>query len=168
VQEISVRPYTEADHAACRALWAELTEYHRTLYGDPAIGGDEPEGQFDEQLASPESAGVWVADSPSGVVGFAGLLLRGERAEVEPIVVAEPARGQGAGRALLDRAIAEARRLGAAYVAVRPVARNERALAFFHGAGFRGLGRVDVFMDLRDRGRAWQPGIRLHGRDYSY
>ncbi len=23
-------------------LWAELTEYHRGIYGDPSIGGDNP------------------------------------------------------------------------------------------------------------------------------
>ena len=36
--EVVVRPYADGDYDAGRSLWAELTEYHRSIYGDPSIG----------------------------------------------------------------------------------------------------------------------------------
>jgi len=35
--EVIVREYAEADYGACRSLWVQLTEYHRSIYGDPSI-----------------------------------------------------------------------------------------------------------------------------------
>jgi hypothetical protein len=46
--EVGVRDYADGDYDACRSLWAELTEYHRDIYGDPSIGGDDPGAAFDE------------------------------------------------------------------------------------------------------------------------
>ena len=40
--EVVVRDYADGDYDAGRSLWAELTEYHRSIYGDPSIGGDDP------------------------------------------------------------------------------------------------------------------------------
>jgi hypothetical protein len=47
--------YAEADYGACRSLWAELTEYHRGIYGDPSIGGDDAGTGLDEYLTRPEA-----------------------------------------------------------------------------------------------------------------
>jgi GNAT superfamily N-acetyltransferase len=44
--EVVVRDYADGDYRACRSLWAELTEYHRGIYGDPSIGGDDPGAGF--------------------------------------------------------------------------------------------------------------------------
>lgn len=44
---VIVRDYSEGDYAACRSLWAELTEYHRHIYEDPAVGGTDPGAGFD-------------------------------------------------------------------------------------------------------------------------
>lgn len=93
--EVVVRGYVEADYGACRSLWAELTEYHRGIYGDPSIGGDDPGAGFDEYLTTPERVGSWVAESDSEVVGLTGLLDRGTSGEAEPIVVAEALRNLG-------------------------------------------------------------------------
>jgi hypothetical protein len=60
---VDVRGYAPADYAACRMLWAELTEHHRRIYEDPAIGGDDPGGAFDGYLELPElrpSRSAWV------------------------------------------------------------------------------------------------------------
>jgi 2-polyprenyl-6-methoxyphenol hydroxylase-like FAD-dependent oxidoreductase len=46
------RGYAEAGYRVCRSLWAELTEYHRRLYGHPSIGGDDPGAGFDGYLAT--------------------------------------------------------------------------------------------------------------------
>lgn len=51
--EVIVRDYADGDYGACRSLWAELTEYHRGIYGNPSIGGDDPGAGFDDYLAIP-------------------------------------------------------------------------------------------------------------------
>jgi len=106
--ELVVRDYAEGDYRACRALWAELTEYHRSIYGDPSIGGDDPGAGFDGYLATSQRIGSWVAESDGRVVGLTGLLDRGRSAEVEPVAVTEAARDQGIGRRLISRVVEEA------------------------------------------------------------
>jgi hypothetical protein len=78
--DVVVRRYADGDYAAGRSLWAELTEYHRGIYGDPSIGGDDPGAGFDDYLAEPGRVGSWVAESGGLVVGLTGLL-DGARAE---------------------------------------------------------------------------------------
>ena len=68
---VSIRPYAPSDLDACRALWRELTQRHRDIYGDPKIGGSDPGSEFDAHLAHPKLAGVWVADNDTGIVGAA-------------------------------------------------------------------------------------------------
>lgn len=106
--ELIVRDYAEGDYRACRALWAELTEYHRGIYGNPSIGGDDPGAGFDGYLAAPQRIGSWVAESHGRVVGLTGLLDQGTSAEVEPVVVTGAARDQGIGRRLISRVVEEA------------------------------------------------------------
>lgn len=167
--EVIVRDYAEGDYRACRSLWAELTEYHRSIYGDPSIGGDDPGAGFDDYLATSQWTRSWVAVSHSGVVGLTGLLDWGTSAEVEPVVVAEAARDQGIGRMLIRRVVEEARARGYEYLAIRPVARNVAAIRRFHAAGFRALGgHIDLTMDLTARRHDWLPGASLHGLDFDY
>lgn len=75
--KIIVRDYAEADYSACRSLWVELTEYHRSIYGDSSIGGDDPGAGFDDYLAESHRMGSWVAETHGEVVGLTGLLDRG-------------------------------------------------------------------------------------------
>jgi GNAT superfamily N-acetyltransferase len=167
--KVVVRDYAERDYRACRALWAELTEYHRRIYGDPSIGGDDPEAGFDGYLAMSERIGSWVAESHARVVGLTGLLDRGTSGEVEPVVVAEGARDRGIGRQLISRVVQEALARGYEYLAIRPVARNVAAVRRFHAAGFRTLGgHIDLTMDLAARRHEWLPGASLHDLDFDY
>jgi GNAT superfamily N-acetyltransferase len=169
VSEVIVRDYAEGDYCPCRSLWTELTEYHRSIYGDPSIGGDDPAAGFDDYLATAERKGSWVAESNGTVVGLTGLLHRGTSAEVEPVVVAAAARDRGIGRLLISRAIEEARARGYEYLAIRPVARNVAAVRRFHAAGFRTLGgHIDLTMDLAARRHEWLTGASLHGLDFHY
>ena len=39
---VEIRGYEARDLEACRALWVELTVWHREIYGNPGIGGAEP------------------------------------------------------------------------------------------------------------------------------
>jgi GNAT superfamily N-acetyltransferase len=169
MSEIIVRDYAEGDYCACRSLWAELTMYHRSIYGDSSIGGDDPGAGFDGYLAESHRVGSWVAESHGRVVGLSGLLDRGASAEVEPVVVAETVRGQGIGRMLISRVADEARARRYEYLAIRPVARNVAAVRRFHAAGFRTLGgHIDLTMDLAPRRHEWLAGASLHGLDFDY
>jgi GNAT superfamily N-acetyltransferase len=167
--DVVVRDYAEGDYGACRSLWAELTEYHRSIYGDPSIGGDDPGTGFDDYLAYPHRTGSWVAESHGRVIGLTGLFDRGMKGEVEPVIVAEAARNQGIGRLLISRVVEEARARGYEYLAIRPVARNVAAVRRFYAAGFRTLGgHVDLTMDLAARRHEWLSGASLHGLDFDY
>lgn len=167
--ELIVRDYAEGDYRACRALWAELTEYHRHIYGDPTIGGHDPGAGFDGYLATSERVRSWVAESHGRVVGLTGLLDHGTSAEVEPVVVTEAVRDQGIGRQFISRVVEEALARGHEYLAIRPVARNIAAIQRFHAAGFRTLGgHIDLTMDLAARRHQWLPGASLHDLDFDY
>lgn len=168
-RQVTVREYSTDDYAACRGLWAELTEHHRRIYGDPSIGGDDPGMGFDDYVANPERVTSWVAEVDGRVMGLTGLLDHGDSGEVEPVVVTQPLRGSGVGRQLIQRVVDEAAERGYEYLAIRPVARNADAIDMFHGAGFRTLGgHVDLTMDLAPRRHEWLHGARLHGRDFDY
>jgi GNAT superfamily N-acetyltransferase len=167
--DLFVRPYTDDDYLACRALWVELTEHHRRLYADPTIGGDDPGAALDHYLTNPDRAGSWVAVHDGVVVGLTGLFDYGTSGEVEPVVVTEAMRLAGVGRTLIGHVIVEARRRGYEYLAIRPVARNLDAIRAFYAVGFQTLGgHVDLTLDLRPRRHRWHDPINLHGLDFRY
>ena len=161
---MSVRNYRPSDLEACRALWAEMVQRHRDIYDDPSIGGDEPGLEFDAHLARVGPDHVWVATSAGEVVGLVSLIEEEQEAEVEPIVVSARHRGKGIGRALLQHAVEQAKTAGVLCLSVKPVARNEDAIAFFHHAGFKALGHVQLFMWLGESAPGqWKPGPVLSG-----
>jgi len=167
--DVTVRQYAQNDYQACRRLWVELTEHHRTIYGDQTIGGDDPGSGFDDYLEIPERVSSWVAVIDDEVVGLTGLFDHGTSGEVEPVVVTDARRQQGVGRSLIERVVTEASRRGYDYVAIRPVARNVTAIRSFYDVGFRTLGgHIDLTMDLRDRRHRWIGGLTLHGLDFHY
>jgi GNAT superfamily N-acetyltransferase len=156
----AIRAYESRDLEACRRLWEELTEWHRELYGRPEISGPGSDAYLERVGAE----NVWVAESDGSIAGLAGLIVDGSRGEIEPVVVAAGHRGRGIGRALVEAVVAEARRRGLRQLKVRPVARNEAALAFFQRSGFDVLGHVDLLLDLVPRERGdWREGERLAG-----
>ena len=154
---MKIRAFEERDREACRALWAELTEWHRVVYSDPAIGGDDPGAPFDDYRGD-----IWVAEDEDNVIGFGGLVWHGNRAQVEPIVVTESQRSRGAGRALAEALVEAARAGGARRIFVQPTARNEKAIAFFHSIGFDFLSYVTLQLDERPTERTQE----LAGRDF--
>jgi N-acetylglutamate synthase-like GNAT family acetyltransferase len=150
---LTVRDYEAHDYDACRALFDELLETHRQLYTDAEIGGELAlEGR------------IFVAEKGRRIVGYAGLVWHGRRAELEPIVVARDARAGGMGRALAEQVVEEARAAGATRIFVQPTARNREAIAFFHEVGFDTLGYVQLQIDLEPRER--RPGERIADRDF--
>ena len=165
--EVVVRHYQPKDLVSCRALWAELTEWHRQIYQDPSIGGDDPGRYFDEHLEQVGSEHIWVAEVDSQIVGLTGIILGESEAELEPLVVSEGYRGSGIGRQLTEVVIQTAREEGVKYLNVRPVARNASAIGFFHEQGFDILGRIELFMDLTPSdNRTWNPGEKITGKRF--
>ena len=166
---VEIRDYQPSDFARCRELWAELTKWHRRIYEDPTIGGDDPGKAFETYIERPELHRAWVAVVGAEVVGLTGLIVRGEEGDLEPLIVAPQHRRKGIGTRLVERVVAEAGRLGLRFLSARPVARNVEALRFFVDTGFDILGHVDLFQDLRSPSpRRWRDGMAIHGRKLRY
>jgi ribosomal protein S18 acetylase RimI-like enzyme len=164
-----IRSYRSSDLDGCRALWAEMNQRHRDIYGDPTIGGENPGLEFDNHLARVGPDLIWVAETEDGVVGFVSLIHEGEEAEIEPIVVGSEVRSAGIGHRLVEHAVEQARELGVLCLSVKPVARNEEAIAFFYDAGFRTLGHIQLFMWLGDSFPGqWKTGPELFGKQFEY
>jgi N-acetylglutamate synthase-like GNAT family acetyltransferase len=163
------RLYQAEDHTACKALWAELTRRHRDIYGDPSIGGVDPGQGLETYLSNPNRQATWVAAAKGQVVGMAGLIVRGEEAEVEPVIVTAAYRGRGIGGMLVRHAVRHAKKKGIRFLSARPVARNAEAIAFFVEAGFDIMGQIDLFQDLTPAaGRCWKTGMLVHGKQLRY
>ena len=166
---MSVRNYEASDLDRCRSLWAEMTQRHREIYDDPSIGGEDPGLEFDKHLSSVGPERVWVATSGEEVVGLMSLIQDGQQAEVEPIVVSSQHRGRGIGQELLNHAIEQAKALGVLCLSVKPVARNEEAISFFHDTGFKTLEHVQLFMWLGPSSPGqWKSGPKLFGKPFDY
>jgi N-acetylglutamate synthase-like GNAT family acetyltransferase len=99
------------------------------------------------------------------VVGIAGTVATGSKAELEPVVVDRTARRRGIGRLLVEAAVADALAQGAQQVFVRPAARNVDAIRFFHACGLDVLTRVELAAELR-AGTPQSTGERIAGRPF--
>jgi ribosomal protein S18 acetylase RimI-like enzyme len=165
-EKLTIRRYRRADRASCRRLWRDLTEHHREIYSDPTIGGKDPADYFDKHLKKFGERNVWVAVIDGMVVGFLGMILDDDEAEIEPVVVHNSHRDKGVGSALVRTAVKEAEKLGVKYLNVRPVARNAEAMKFFKAKGFENIGRIELFMDFSDK--RWKPWIEIHDIPFRY
>jgi N-acetylglutamate synthase-like GNAT family acetyltransferase len=162
---VSVRRYRPEDLADCRSLWADLTRWHRDLYRDPTIGGEDPGSGFDAHLAEVGAERIWVAEQDGRVVGLAGMIVSGRKAELEPLSVRAGCRGIGIGRLLAEAVIAAAKKEGARQLFVRPTGRNAEAIRVFHALGFDVISRVELVYDLAQDER-WREGEEIAGRTF--
>ena len=94
-----------------------------------------------DELSSPASR-YWIALGDDGApIGYGGVKIGGDQADVMTIGVSPRARGHGAGAAILDALVGWAREAGAAeiFLDVRPS--NEAAIALYSSRGFVEIGR---------------------------
>lgn len=147
-------------------LWKELTEWHRRIYNDPTIGGDQPEHFFDDHLAKVGPDHLWVAVHKSRVVGLIGLIEKGVEGEIEPLIVTEDCRRLGIGARLLATGLEAARSCGVKILEINPVARNTQTIEWLYEHGFRTLGQIQLFIDLT--GHPWKRGPRLYRRQFDF
>jgi ribosomal-protein-alanine N-acetyltransferase len=81
------------------------------------------------------------AEGPAGeLLGWAGLLVVADTAEIMTVGVVPSARRGGLGRAMLDTLLTEAARRGAREVFLEVRADNDPARALYRGAGFDEVG----------------------------
>jgi GNAT superfamily N-acetyltransferase len=140
VVDTVIRPARREDLPAIVALLAD----------DPIGAGRETAGELEPYLrawqaiaANPSARLVVAEDSDGAIAGTLQLdlldsLTRGgrRRAQVEGVRVARGARGTGLGRALLEWAIAEARREGCGLIQLTSDARRDDAARFYEALGF--------------------------------
>ncbi len=84
----------------------------------------------------PETRYYVVAEQDGALVGYGGLAVSGDQADVQTVAVSPAAQGRGVGRLLLDDLVREARRRRAGEVLLEVRAENESALALYRRAGF--------------------------------
>ena len=167
--KLRIREFELSDIDSCRRLWAELTQRHRDIYNDQTIGGDNSGIIFDFYINNSKLYGPWIAEDDGYVVGLTGLLVEGEQADIEPVIVSKEYRNKGIGKALIKHAISEAKKLKIRFLSVKPVARNVEAISFFVEAGFNIIGHIDLFQELSASSeREWKLGIIIHGNKLKY
>ncbi len=146
---VSIRPAAPADLEAVGRLGALLVRIHHGFDPERFIAAtpqtEHGYGSFlGTQLDAPNIV-ILVAERDGEVVGYtyAGvegkdyMSLRGPAGVLYDIVVDPAHRGQGVGRALLDRTLAALAAKGAPRVVLSTAERNEAAQRLFARAGFR-------------------------------
>lgn len=137
---VQIRPAAAADFAAVTRLLAEL--------GRPAVPAeDEPAARavYLRHLARPDTASL-VAEIDGRVIGFMSLEFRERLNRTRPqawipdLIVTEPARGLGAGKALLLRGIELARARGCWSVVLDSGYSREVAHQLYRSVGMRDEG----------------------------
>ncbi len=145
---INIRSAAKTDQEALGRFAAALMRQHHAADPLRFILTDRPEagyGRFLVSQLSDPSYLVLVAEQGGEIVGyvFAGIEptswrdLRGPCGFVHDVYVGEPARRQGAGRALVRAAIAWAHSKGMSQVVLWSKSGNEAAQHMFAGLGFR-------------------------------
>lgn len=147
-------------------MWRELTEWHREIYQDPTIGGDHPEDYFDKHLKKVGPDRLWVAADNSLVVGLVGLIVKGNEAEIEPLIVSKAYRSKGIGEQLIERVVDEARKTGIRILSIKPVARNIPTIKFLYKQGFKNLGEIELFISFSEY--QWKSGPEIFGCKFSF
>lgn len=142
-----IRVLTEEDAAALQAVRLRSLREHPEAYG--AAYEDEcetPVEQIAERLRPGSPTGItfgaFGGETLVGIVQL-GLSTRPKsrhRGQIYAVYVAPEARGQGAGRALMEAALAEARARGLEQVALGVTVGNDAARALYVSLGFRPFG----------------------------
>jgi GNAT superfamily N-acetyltransferase len=104
---------------------------------------------------------VWVAVDPAGrTVGHLQAVPRDDAWEVTNTAVLESKRGRGVGRALLERAVEEARSVGVRRVVLATATADVGNLRFYQRCGFR---LTHVVHDVFTEAHGYPPGLEVDG-----
>jgi ribosomal protein S18 acetylase RimI-like enzyme len=145
---VTIRPATARDQEHLGQLGGALMRQHHAADPRRFLHVENPEASYGRflvsQLSNPNSV-VMVAESAGTVVGYIfadveptnWMELRGPCGVVQDIYVDEGSRRLGAGRELLNAAIAWIHSKGRSQVVLMTKTRNERAQQLFASLGFR-------------------------------
>lgn len=153
VRPVRLRPMVAADIE-------HFMRYEDELFGTEAWTRDS----YRAELADRRHRHYLVADQSSDgagpeIIGWAGLMVIAETAQILTIGVVAAEQGRGTGQALLEELLAQARRRGATEVVLEVRVDNDAARRLYERNGFlplrvrRGyydLGRVDAVEMKRD------------------
>jgi ribosomal-protein-alanine N-acetyltransferase len=112
-----------------------VAEIERATFPDPWS-----RRSFAETIEREQVRSLAIDDAQGRLVGYAMSVRAGDEAEILNIAVDESARGQGAGRALLDELLEHLRRSGVRQVFLEVRRSNQAAIGLYRDAGFRPLG----------------------------
>jgi ribosomal protein S18 acetylase RimI-like enzyme len=126
------------------------------------LAGFTPEA-WAAEFANPAYA-FQVGEADGAVVGYAKIgpnklphLAPGDVIELKQLYLLKAAHGKGVGGALMDWVLAEARRRGAARLALSVFSRNWRAQAFYKRYGFEDRGPVTFMVGNHpDEDQVWE------------
>ena len=159
---LTIRPATAADEQILGRFGAALMRQHHAADARRFILLEQPEegyGRFlVSQIKSPNSL-VLVADNGSAIVGYVyadvestnWMELRGPCGVVQDVYVDDAARRLGAGRLLLNAAIAWIGSKGRTQVVLMTKSRNVNAQHLFTALGFRPT-MIEMTLDLGTKG----------------
>lgn len=123
-------------------------------------GAPWSEASFLREISNPQ-AHYFVSMDGSTVVGFAGFWTLVDEAHVTTIAVQPEARGKGIGRALMERILVDAAKLGMSCATLEVRISNEKALKLYESLGFVHSGvRKNYYPDNReDAVIMWRYGL---------
>jgi GNAT superfamily N-acetyltransferase len=144
---VLVRRATSEDAMAIARFALALFAQHRTYDPDrfAELGTVEGAARYYMSRADADDAAVFVAESDGEVIGFA--YLEYERIDyanllenavwLHDLYVDERRRGTGAGKMIVQAVTEFGKERGAGKIVLTVAAKNQPALEFFQGAGFR-------------------------------
>ncbi len=154
---VNIRRATKEDANRVAEFAIKLFAQHRAY--DPhrfaEIASIEGAAQFYGSQTEAKDAEVLVAELENEIVGFAFIQYEARdyanlletAAWLHDIYIAEEARGQNAGKLLIERSIEAAKELGADKLMLSVAAKNEFAQGFFERNGFKET-MVEMMLDL--------------------
>ncbi len=148
---VDIRQMQEADLPDVHALEPTLFPYDTWT-----------EATWREELAAaPDTRYYLVAEDAGVIVGYAGLMLSIDQADVQTIGVEPGKRGRGVGRALLTALVAEARARRCADLLLEVRADNTPALHLYESYGFERIARRRAYYTGADGSRIDALVLRL-------
>jgi [ribosomal protein S18]-alanine N-acetyltransferase len=129
IDDVSIRVATLAD-------LDRVAEIERSAFSDPWS-----RGSFGALLGRPHVYFAVAEHADAGIVGYVVVWHAADEAEIANVAVAPPARGHRLGGLLLDTALAQSVRRGAATVFLEVRESNAAARALYASRGFEPVGR---------------------------
>jgi phosphinothricin acetyltransferase len=157
-----IEPMTAADWSAVHRIYAE-----GIATGDATLEREAPDWDHFDRSHRAEGRLVARADDDGRVLGWVALTSYSARRVYagvawESVYVAEDARGQGIGRALLERLVAVADEIGIWTLMAGVLADNAASLALHERVGFRRIGVQEALG--QDRTGRWRDVVLLERR----